>query len=98
MTLFNLVHFSLQQAGCSQPRRWLAPIGLLAVLLLPLSTQSLAQAQDWGKWVEPTLGSDKNTPPGVDYDVKQTLCNGMQLAGRHAYWRCYPRCGGQSGG
>jgi hypothetical protein len=98
MTLFNLVHFFLQEAGRSPSRWWLAPIGLVAVLLLPLSTPSQAQSPNWGQWVEPALGSDKGVPPGVAYPGGQQLCEGMKLSGKHAYWRCFPRCNGESGG
>ena len=92
MTLFDLVHFSPQQAGRSRAGRWLAPIGLLAFLLLPLSTQGLAQAPDWGKWE--VVGNDKGIPPGTGYPGGHNLCEGMSLAGRHAYWRCMPGCPG----
>jgi hypothetical protein len=97
MTFFNLVHFFPKQANGSPSRRWLGPIGLFAVLLLPLSMQSLAQGPDWGQWVEPRAGSDKGIPPGIEYDGGKPLCEGMQLSGKHAYWRCFPRCGGRSG-
>jgi hypothetical protein len=98
MTFFNLVHFSRKQAGRSEARRWGGLIGLSAVLLFPLPTPSPAQSPNWGQWVEAAVGSDKGTPPGVAYPGGQPLCEGMQLAGKHAYWRCSPRCNGESGG
>jgi hypothetical protein len=96
MTLFNLVHFLSRYAGPS--RRWGGLMGLVAALLFPLSTPGFAQGASWGKWVEPALGSDKGIPPGVGYPGGQPLCEGMQLSGKHAYWRCFPRCNGESGG
>jgi hypothetical protein len=77
----------------------LEKIGLLALILL-IQPLSHARAQDWGKWVEPAIGSDKNDPPGVSYPGggQTNLCEGMHLAGRHAYWQCMNRCNGQSGG
>ena len=32
------------------------------------------------------------------YPGGQQLCEGMTLTGKHAYWRCFPRCNGESGG
>ena len=98
MTLFNLVHFISTPTRQAPSRRWGRLIGLTAVLLFPLSTQSLAQGPNWGQWKEPAAGSDNNTPPGVFYDKDQQACDGMKLAGKHAYWRCYPRCNGESTG
>src|SRR5579862_1164026 len=99
MTLFNLVHFSFKQDDHFGWRRWrsLSRIGF-AALLLQLPATAFAQSPNWGKWVEPALGSDKGVPPGVAYPGGQPLCEGMKLAGKHAYWRCFPRCNGESGG
>src|ERR1700755_3506352 len=99
MTLFNLVHFFSGQDGRVRSGRWrsLGRIGF-AALLLQLPAAAFAQSPDWGQWVEPTLGSDNNKPPGIDYPGGQAVCDGRELAGRHAYWRCYTRCGGGSGG
>jgi hypothetical protein len=95
MTLFNLVHSLSRQDGHVGSRRWrsLNRIGLFA-LLLQLPHPAFAQSPDWGQWQEPSKNSDKGIPPGVAYPGGQPLCEGMELAGRHAYWRCMPGCPG----
>jgi hypothetical protein len=100
MSFFNLVYFVRKQTGPFESRRWrgLNMIGLLAMLLFQLPTQSFAQAPDWGQWVEAAVGSDKGIPPGVSYPGGKQLCEGMKLSGKHAYWRCMNRCGGVDSG
>src|SRR5580692_436355 len=98
MTFFNLVHFFPPEAGRFPSHRWCGLIGLFAVLLLPLSTPGFAQGANWGQWVEPAKKSDDGIPRGVAYPGGPPLCEGMKLSGKHAYWRCFPRCNGESGG
>ncbi|HET7888813.1 MAG TPA: hypothetical protein VFL62_21525 [Bradyrhizobium sp.] len=65
--------------------------------MLTLPCQSLAQqAPDWGQWEEAAKGSDNFKPlPGIGYG--SGVCQGYQLAGKHVYWRCMPRCKGSAG-
>jgi hypothetical protein len=99
MSFLNLNHFCRNRDGRFERRRWraLKEIGVLTILLA-LPAPSFAQSANWGKWVEPALGSDKGIPPGVAYPGGQPLCEGMKLSGKHAYWRCMNRCDGQTGG
>ena len=91
MTFFNLNGCFRKQDEARRPRG-LKTMCLLAILLFQPGA-ALAQALDWGKWEEPSAGTDKNIPPGSAYPGGGGLCEGMKLVARHAYWRCMVRSG-----